>query len=446
MLNFSNSNFLPALLKEGKIGLWKIEVQNEKIYRLWADETVYELIGVDGRKLSPEDFFQLSFSKIPENDKASLRKAFRKMKDGKFTEAQFAFDVNSRKRIYIKAGGFKNGSTKTICRYEGAIRDVTYIEKLKQKNESQQLEINKRSSSEITFFGIAQALCRDFDSVYYVNINTGAYTEYIGHGKFKQFKFQTKGNDFFEESVRNIPAAVYIADQKRVIDFISRENIMPAIKARKTLSIRYRIIVNGTPLFYRLTAAPSVEEDGDHYVFGVQNIEENVKQEKEYSERIRQATEMANSDGLTGVKNRLAYERAEERMNEEIGTGSISPFAIGVFDVNNLKKTNDKYGHEAGDILICESAKLICMAFSHSPVFRIGGDEFAVILIGADYFDKDKIINKFHKTAMHNRKNGKAVVSSGFSEFAFGTDLKVSDVFDRADAKMYENKKKLKKK
>ena len=221
---------------------------------------------------------------------------------------------------------------------------------------------------------------------------------------------------------------------------------MPALLERKTISIRYRIVVKGEPLFYRLTAAPSVEQDGDHYIFGVQNIEENVKQEKEYAEKIRLATEMANSDALTGIKNRLAFERAEERMNEEITEGTISPFAIGVFDVNNLKKTNDKYGHEAGDILICEAAKLICNAFSHSPVFRVGGDEFAVILLGADYFDREKIISKFRKTALHNRKNGKPVVSSGLSEFIFGNDLKVSDVFDRADEKMYENKKKLKKK
>ena len=445
MVNFTDTNFLPSLLKEGKIGLWKIEAQNGKPCRLYSDETVYKLLGVDGKKLTPEEYYDACFSRIEKNDKVNLRKAFRRMKDGKFTEAQFSFDINPKKRVYIKAAGFKKCSTKTICRFEGAIRDITEIEKLRQKAESQQLKINQYNDSEISFLGVAQALFGSFESVYYVNIKTNDYKEFISHGNFKEFRFQNKGTDFFEESIKNIPAAVYIADQKRLIDFITKENLMPAMQARKTISIRYRIMVDGEPLFYRLTAAPSVQQDGDHYIFGIQNIEENVRLEKEYSERIRQATEMANSDGLTGVKNRLAYERAEERMNEEIGTGSISPFAIGVFDVNNLKKTNDKYGHEAGDILICEASKLICTAFSHSPVFRIGGDEFAVILIGADYFDREKIINKFHKTAIHNRKTGKAVVSSGFSEFVFGTDLKVSDVFDRADAKMYENKKKLKK-
>lgn len=446
MVSFDNPDFVLSIIKEAKIGLWKIETEDNKPQRLYANDTVYKLLGVDGSKLSPEDYYKACFDKIEKNDKANLRKAFRRMMNGNFTEAQFAFTVSPKKTLYFKVAGFKNSSGKKVTRYEGVVRDITNIVKLQQKSERQEMQLTKYNNSEITFFGIAQALFHDFESVYYVNIHTGQYSEYIGHGTFKEFKFATKGENFYEESIKNIPSAIYIADQKRVIDFISKENIIPAMLARKTISIRYRIVIKGEPLFYRLTAAPSVEQDSDHYIIGVQNIEENVKQEKEYAERIRAATEMANSDALTGVKNRLAYERAEERMNEEIAGGTISPFAIGVFDVNNLKKTNDKYGHEAGDVLICESAKLICAAFSHSPVFRIGGDEFAVIMIGADFFDREKIISKFRKIASKNKKEGRAVVSSGFADFVFSSDLKVIDVFDRADAKMYENKKKLKKK
>ena len=221
---------------------------------------------------------------------------------------------------------------------------------------------------------------------------------------------------------------------------------MSIIKARKSVSIRYRLNIKGQPLFYRLTAAPSVPEDENHYIFAVQNIEENVRLEREYSEKIRLATEMANTDALTGIKNRLAYEIAEEHMNEEIKEGTISPFAIGIFDLNNLKKTNDKYGHEVGDSLICEAAKLICNTFTHSPVYRIGGDEFAVILLGADFFDREKIFAKFQKTISKNRKDNKVVVASGFEDFVFSVDKNVADVFDKADDKMYENKKKLKKK
>ena len=446
MENFNNSDFALSLIKEARIGLWKIETEEGKPSRLFTDDTCYALLGVDGSKITPQEYYETCFSKIVKEEQNTMRKAFRKMTAGKFSEAEFSFEVSKKKKMYFKCGGFKTISTQKLCRYEGAIRDISELVKLREKTERQEQQLTKYSNTETTFLGIAQALFNDFESVYYVNFNTGRYIEYISHGALNGLQFQKTGKDFFDDAVKKIPSVVYISDQKRLIDFISIENLLPAMKERKTLFIRYRIMVKGKPLFYRLTAAPSVEKDGDHYIIGVQNIEENVKQEKEYAERIRQATEMANSDALTGIKNRLAFERAEERMNEEIQGGTISPFAIGVFDVNNLKKTNDKYGHDAGDILICESAKLICEAFSHSPVFRIGGDEFVVILLGADFFDREKIISKFRKTASHNKKHEKAVVASGFEDFVFSTDTCVHDVFARADDKMYENKMKLKKK
>ena len=77
---------------------------------------------------------------------------------------------------------------------------------------------------------------------------------------------------------------------------------------------------------------------------------------------------------------------------------------------------------------------------------RYGGDEFAIIRLGADYFDREKIFSKFQKTVSHNRKEDKVVVASGYEDFVFAADKSVADVFDRADDKMYENKKKLKKK
>jgi diguanylate cyclase (GGDEF)-like protein len=61
--------------------------------------------------------------------------------------------------------------------------------------------------------------------------------------------------------------------------------------------------------------------------------------------------------------------------------------------LNNLKTLNETYGHDKGDLAIKKLSNLICRVFSHSPVFRIGGDEFAVILRGWDYEHYDTIIS-----------------------------------------------------
>ena len=56
-----------------------------------------------------------------------------------------------------------------------------------------------------------------------------------------------------------------------------------------------------------------------------------------------------------------------------------------VADVNNLKKANDKFGHDIGNELIKNAANVLTQTFKNSSVFRIGGDEFAVVLNSADY-------------------------------------------------------------
>jgi electron-transferring-flavoprotein dehydrogenase len=74
-----------------------------------------------------------------------------------------------------------------------------------------------------------------------------------------------------------------------------------------------------------------------------------------------------------------------EKINAAIEKGEQEPFAVAVFDINDLKKVNDLHGHKEGDACIRAACKKICTIFDHSPVFRVGGDEFIAILSGADY-------------------------------------------------------------
>ena len=121
------------------------------------------------------------------------------------------------------------------------------------------------------------------------------------------------------------------------------------------------------------------------------------------------------------------------------------PFAFVVCDINDLKKVNDTEGHKAGDDLIKQAAKLLCNIFAHSPVFRIGGDEFAIFLSGNDFMIKEQLIENLKNEVKENlqRKEG-PVIAVGISEFEIGSDHSVSAVFERADGLMYENKSILK--
>lgn len=155
--------------------------------------------------------------------------------------------------------------------------------------------------------------------------------------------------------------------------------------------------------------------------------------------------EMTQTDALTHVKNRTAYEAREWAINGRIQKGENLSFAVVVFDLNDLKKVNDRWGHEAGDEYIINSCRLICDIFKRSAVYRIGGDEFAVILENDDFASRFELMAQLEK-AMSELCNGnrpdqeKVFVAAGLETYDSALDTCVEDVFKRADAKMYENK------
>ena len=95
--------------------------------------------------------------------------------------------------------------------------------------------------------------------------------------------------------------------------------------------------------------------------------------------------EVMRRDPLTNVNNRIAYDDKEKYFQSEINMGTNPDFAIAMFDVNNLKLINDSKGHDAGDSYLIRACRLICDVFKHSPVYRMGGDEFVAFLTGDDY-------------------------------------------------------------
>ena len=155
------------------------------------------------------------------------------------------------------------------------------------------------------------------------------------------------------------------------------------------------------------------------------------------------------TDPLTGVKNRTAYDSVASRINSQIFNRSCEDFAVVIFDINSLKAVNDEFGHEYGDSYIINSCKLLCDIFKHSPVFRIGGDEFLTILKGEDYDDRNSLLielnNRMDDLAIQDIERWKKVsIAFGMALYQKNKDENLSDVFKRADTVMYENKKEFK--
>ncbi|WP_028506168.1 GGDEF domain-containing protein [Ruminococcus sp. FC2018] len=173
-------------------------------------------------------------------------------------------------------------------------------------------------------------------------------------------------------------------------------------------------------------------------------LEKLLQQEKESTEALRTARTAANTDPLTGVKSRHAYIEITARIDRSIEAGKNDEFGVIVCDINDLKKINDTVGHEEGDRYIRDGCMMVCKKFAHSPVFRIGGDEFAVILERSDYDNREQLLSEFNEQVEQNQRQKLVEVSAGMAVFEAGNDSSFSDVFERADKKMYERKKILK--
>ena len=199
--------------------------------------------------------------------------------------------------------------------------------------------------------------------------------------------------------------------------------------------------------FYALEEKQVMGEGGKNSgsYLRIQDVTEEEREIQVRDEQIGQISKAAYKDALTGVGNKAAYNRKVSELNAMIADEQTE-LAVVMIDLNDLKKINDLHGHKAGDIYIKGCCTAICEAFKHSPVYRIGGDEFAVILTGTDYDAREQHTEQLRRSydqsfAQTDKDDWlRFSASVGMSEHAPDEDS-LEPAFKRADLAMYEEKK-----
>jgi len=151
----------------------------------------------------------------------------------------------------------------------------------------------------------------------------------------------------------------------------------------------------------------------------------------------------ARLDPLTGVANRKSF---DERFAQEVvrRTQGGSPAVVLLWDIDSFKIINDTYGHRAGDRVLQSVAGCFAAALRTADfVARIGGEEFAVLLIGLGLADAVNIANQLRTAVESLRFHFRGIpvrvtVSCGVTELLVGDALEAA--FDRADAALYRAK------
>ncbi len=289
-----------------------------------------------------------------------------------------------------------------------------------------------------TYNRIATALASRYEVIYYIDIETDEYYEYSSSEKYTQLKMGNHGDDFFDDTQKNMKKSIYEEDLPMMTEAMRKSRILNRLDHSGVFSITYRLKLEDSIEYVNLRAVKTT--DSKHLVVGVSNIDESFRAEKDLKAALGSAMEQANRDELTGVKSKHAYANDINKLKDDIEAHTVSEYAIGVFDVNNLKMINDTLGHNAGDEYIRAACRMICRIFKHSPVYRIGGDEFAIILKGHDYAIRDSLMNELQTEIMENLENDLVTLAGGVAAYNSAKKESTTQVFNRADANMYDNK------
>lgn len=187
----------------------------------------------------------------------------------------------------------------------------------------------------------------------------------------------------------------------------------------------------------------SMVQDVQGYAYDLLEKDNEISSMKEYVSKL---DTLAYRDTLTGAGNKAAYEKAAKKLESDIRRGTAS-FAIVMADLNYLKRINDTYGHDKGNDYIRKMYGMIKAVFKESTVFRIGGDEFLIIVQGEEMEqcgDKiQKIKESMKKTMEDDQLKPWKQISTAFGYALYEKGDTLRTVFKRADAEMYADKKKM---
>lgn len=210
-------------------------------------------------------------------------------------------------------------------------------------------------------------------------------------------------------------------DKQRFSDYVS--NLKP------DTNIVYRRTLNNACIYtyMEIIKTPAYTDDNQECLIKVKDIDATY---------IREATKVEENakryDGMTGLLNHKAFEDDKVKPHK----GNIG---VAFMDINGLKHVNDTYGHSKGDELIKKVVKTLKVHFPAYSIYRVGGDEFAIIAYNTKIRTFIHTVTAFHKRIWNDDMFG---VTYPALSIGYSADVAddIEEIVDDAETQMYEDK------
>lgn len=238
------------------------------------------------------------------------------------------------------------------------------------------------------------------------------------------------GNQFLGQSYRSFHSS------EETKEFIKKVN--QVFKTGESIQYEHKSRRDGR--YFLRTLTPVKELNGT--TVAVTIVSKDISELKQMEEKLRT---LSLTDELTGLYNRRGFlPLAEQQLKtaKRLGCRTLLLAA----DIDNLKRINDTFGHRQGDFALIEAANIIKATFREPDIIsRIGGDEFAVLMIENSTADSKMLISRLQRECdIHNTKSGRNYelsLSIGITHCAPECSYTIEELLDRADKLMYEQKR-----
>lgn len=235
--------------------------------------------------------------------------------------------------------------------------------------------------------------------------------------------------EFRQITIADVDVVETAADTARRCRRITQEGFDEFLTRHRTMSGEVRDVH---------IRARDVLLDGKKYI---QSTWRDITEQKRLEESLQALTLV---DDLTGLYNRRGFMTLAEQQLKIANRSGRDLFLL-FADLDNLKWTNDRCGHPAGDAVLCAVARILKAGFRDSDIIaRMGGDEFVVLMVESGLAVPDALVARLRASIeAHNAANsgGQISLSIGVARYFAGEPCSLESLLRKADALMYEEKR-----
>lgn len=195
----------------------------------------------------------------------------------------------------------------------------SHIEGHKETIKALSETIQKSKQERIAFSRVAQALARDYICIYVVEPDTDEFVEYSSLEEYDQFGLEKKGGDFFNLSRKNMERLIYPEDRERILAVFTKDRVMSILERDGIFTAKYRLMFEEGPRYISMKATLFDDEDSRHLIIGINNIDAQIKRERDYQKKIAEVKNRAKNDFLANMSHDI-----RTPMNAIVGYTSIA--------------------------------------------------------------------------------------------------------------------------